>query len=51
MFSLHISSVQKEDSGFYYCASTTHPFEFGDSTRLVVTGEHRDIVGDKAGEG
>ncbi|XP_031412771.1 tyrosine-protein kinase receptor TYRO3-like, partial [Meleagris gallopavo] len=37
LFSLHISSVQKEDSGFYYCASTTHPFEFGDSTRLVVT--------------
>ncbi|XP_048785209.1 tyrosine-protein kinase receptor TYRO3-like [Lagopus muta] len=37
LFSLHISSAQKEDSGFYYCASTTHPSEFGDGTRLVVT--------------
>lgn len=47
LFSLHISSAQKEDSGFYYCASTTHPSEFGDGTRLVVTGEHRDITGTK----
>uniref|UniRef100_A0A8C9EPP4 Ig-like domain-containing protein n=1 Tax=Pavo cristatus TaxID=9049 RepID=A0A8C9EPP4_PAVCR len=37
LFSLYISAVRREDSGFYYCSSTVYPFEFGDGTRLVVT--------------
>lgn len=37
LFSFYINSAQREDSGFYYCASTSEPFEFGDGTRLVVT--------------
>ncbi|XP_021232237.1 uncharacterized protein LOC110387884 [Numida meleagris] len=36
-FSLRISAVQREDSGFYYCGSNASPLEFGDGTRLVVT--------------
>uniref|UniRef100_A0A8C2TTE1 Ig-like domain-containing protein n=1 Tax=Coturnix japonica TaxID=93934 RepID=A0A8C2TTE1_COTJA len=47
LFSLYISAVQLEDSGFYYCSSTAYPFEFGNGTRLVVTGEYWDILGTK----
>ncbi|XP_074930926.1 uncharacterized protein LOC142048183 [Phalacrocorax aristotelis] len=37
-FALTISSVQREDSGVYYCSSSdTYP-SFGDGTRLIVTG-------------
>ncbi|XP_072214739.1 immunoglobulin lambda-1 light chain-like [Excalfactoria chinensis] len=42
LFSLYINAVQLEDSGFYYCSSTSTSTlsrpEFGDGTRLVVTG-------------
>lgn len=51
LFSFYINSAQREDSGFYYCASTSEPFEFGDGTRLVVTGEHWDIAGTKGARG
>ncbi|XP_029881269.2 uncharacterized protein LOC115345893 [Aquila chrysaetos chrysaetos] len=36
-FSFTISSVQREDSGVYYCSSSNFYTLFGDRTRLVVT--------------
>ncbi|NXI64594.1 KV5AD protein, partial [Anseranas semipalmata] len=37
LFSLNISAVQQEDTGFYYCSPSILYPSFGDRTRLVVT--------------
>nr|XP_038023800.1 uncharacterized protein LOC113839892 isoform X8 [Anas platyrhynchos] len=36
-FSLNISDVQREDSGYYYCTSSVLHSQFGNGTRLLVT--------------
>ncbi|XP_038023807.2 M1-specific T cell receptor beta chain-like [Anas platyrhynchos] len=37
IFSLSISNVQREDSGYYYCTSSVLHSQFGNGTRLLVT--------------
>ncbi|XP_032060204.1 immunoglobulin kappa light chain-like [Aythya fuligula] len=37
IFSLSISNVQREDSGYYYCTSFVLHSQFGNGTRLLVT--------------
>nr|XP_038023793.1 uncharacterized protein LOC113839892 isoform X1 [Anas platyrhynchos] len=37
IFSLSISNVQREDSGYYYCTSSVLLSQFGKGTRLLVT--------------
>lgn len=52
-FSFTISSVQREDSGVYYCSSSNFYELFGDGTRLVVTSEclaGHPVAGDSPGE-
>uniref|UniRef100_A0A493TC34 Ig-like domain-containing protein n=1 Tax=Anas platyrhynchos platyrhynchos TaxID=8840 RepID=A0A493TC34_ANAPP len=39
IFSLSISDVQREDSGYYYCTSSVLYSQFGNGTRLLVTSE------------
>uniref|UniRef100_A0A493T1R3 Ig-like domain-containing protein n=1 Tax=Anas platyrhynchos platyrhynchos TaxID=8840 RepID=A0A493T1R3_ANAPP len=36
IFSLSISNVQREDSGYYYCTSSVSHSQFGNGTRLLV---------------
>lgn len=43
IFSLSISDVQREDSGYYYCTSSVLHSQFGNGTRLLVTGERGSV--------
>uniref|UniRef100_A0A8B9SZ21 Ig-like domain-containing protein n=1 Tax=Anas platyrhynchos TaxID=8839 RepID=A0A8B9SZ21_ANAPL len=43
IFSFTISNVQREDSGYYYCTSSVSHSQFGNGTRLLVTGERGSV--------